>query len=518
MDEKIDVGRKKKVANNTKFNIIKYLFQLILQFVVRTIIIKYLGENYLGINGLFTSIVGMLNLAELGIGTAIVFSMYKPVAENDTEKICALFTLYKKIYLIISLVVLVVGTGLIPFLKYFITGSVKELDINFYVIYIMFLLNTLLSYMAGHRKSLLFVYQRNDIETKVKTLGLLGLNISQIIVLVLFKNFYVYAILMPVFTLLENLLIYLATKKMYPEIKSVKTKLPQDTMKEIKRNVFAMSMHKIGGVVVSSTDNLIISSIIGTVIVGVYSNYQMIISAIASFLTLGILSLKGSVGNLMVTSDKQHVMGIYKKINWFFSWLSGFCAICLFCLLQPFILLWTGSEVYILDIYVVLILCVQFYITSMRYTTSMFNDCAGLMWNDRWKPVVESIVNLVVSIILAKQIGLIGVFIGTTVSTLSAPIWVEPLILHRDYFKVSTKGYWKRYIINALITISIGALTYFVCSLLKGVSVWMLLAKGLICLILPNALYALCYFKTEEFKYFKDLFADFFKSKFKKKG
>lgn len=498
----VNKSRKEYVINNAKYGVIKYIIQLVLQFFVRTIFIRILGENYLGLNSVFSSILGMLNIVELGMGTAIVYSMYKPIAENDIEKIKSLDTLYKKIYFVIAIIVTVIGLGIIPFLKYFITGSTAELNINFILIYILYLANSVTNYLSAHKRALLFAYQRNDIESKIKTITISILYLLQSISLIIFKNYYIYVILMPITTILDSLLVFIYSKKLFPEISGKSQKLDKSTETEIKKNVIAMSMHQISSTVVSSTDSILISMIISTAIAGIYSNYYTIIYTVTCVFTLLTTVLKSSVGNMLATSDINHSKQIFDNLNTLFSILAGFCSIALICLLQHFIPLWTGSVNYKLDFNIVLVLCIQFYLTIMRFNTVMFKDCAGLMWNDRWKPIIEASTNLIVSIILGKYLGLIGIFLGTIASTLIAPFWIEPHVLFKYYFKTPIKNYWKKYFINTVITLIIGSITYLLCSLLPTSGIIVFIVKMLICIFVPTILYLLFYFKSPELKYF----------------
>ena len=259
--------RSNNVKRNLTANIIKFAAQLLLQFVLRTVLIYTMGAEYLGLNGLFTNILSFLNLAELGIGSAIVFSMYKPIADGDIEKVKALQQLYKKFYSIIFIVILVIGLTLLPFLDVLIKGDVS-VDINIYLLYLMYLANTLISYISAHKRSLLFAYQRNDIENKIKTFCLFGMTLFQILILIAFKNYYFYFIIDIVFTFIECRWIKSAANKLYPNINGKSQALDTQTKKEVSKNVAALSLHKLGGAVVFSTDNILISSIAGRVVLG----------------------------------------------------------------------------------------------------------------------------------------------------------------------------------------------------------------------------------------------------------
>lgn len=491
--------RTQNIKKNLIFNIVKFVTNLLLQFVLRTVIIYYMGAEYLGLNGLFSNIFSFLNLAELGIGTAIVFSMYKPIAENDIEKVKSLEYLYKKFYLIISIIVGVVGLAIIPALPHLMNGGVS-VDIDIYILYIMYLAYTLVGYWSAHKRSLLFAYQRNDVENKIKTLCIIGMTIIQIIVLIVFKNYYLYFSISILFTLIECILIQIVANKMFPEINGKAQPIDKDTKKEITKNVTALSMHKIGSAVVFSTDSILVSSFLGVVVLGAYSNYNLIVSSIASIILLFSNALMASVGNLIVSNSPEYTLKKYKVINTMFSVMVAFSTICLITLFQPFIVKWTGGGEYMLEFSTVIIICLSFYFTRMRTATNLFKDAAGLYWQNKWQPIVESVVNLVTSIVLVKLIGINGIFIGTIISTLVAPFWWEPYVLYKYYFKRSVKEYFGRYILDFVIMCICCAITYFVCSFIPDGGWLMLIVKFAVCIVLSLVLLVIAYLPNKEFK------------------
>jgi len=491
--------RTDNIKRNLIFNMLKYVANLILQFIIRTVLIYSLGAEYIGLNGLFTNIFSFLNLAELGIGSAIVFSMYKPIAEGDTEKVKALQNLYKKFYFIIAIIIFVVGLILTPFLKSFIKDEITA-DINIYILFILYLVNTLAGYFCAHKRSLLFAYQRNDVENKIRTLCVILMSIIQAIVLILFKNYYLYFSITIIFTIIECLWVYKIANKMYPEINGKSKPLDETTKKEITKNITALSMHKIGGAVVFSTDSILTSIFCGLVVLGAYSNYTLIISAIISIFIMLTNALQGSVGNLVASQSVEYVHDRFKLVNFIYSYLAAFTTICLVVLFQPFISLWTGGDIYLLDFSTVILICLSFYFTRMRSGVGIFKDAAGLFWYNKWMPIVESFVNLMVSVVMASLIGINGIFIGTIISTLVAPFWIEPHILHKHYFKKSSKKYFIRYILDFTIMVIICVITYLICSLIPVGGIWWLILRFAVCILASNILLIIVYFPTKEFK------------------
>ncbi len=493
------MSRSDNIKKNLTFNMIKFVTQLVLQFILRTVFIKLLSEEYLGLNGLFSNIFNFLNLAELGIGTAIVYSMYKPIAENDVEKIKSLQSYYKKFYLIISSIVAGVGLVITPFIPYLMNGG-TTVQINIYILYLMYLVNTVLGYYSAHKRSLLFAYQRNDVENKIKTICIAVMTILQIVTLILFKNYYAYFAITLVFTFIEGLLVNIIAKKMYPEIEGKAEPLDSLTKKEITKNVSALSMHKIGGLVVFSTDNILISSLFGVAVLGVYSNYNLIITSLSSIFGVLINALTASIGNLICSQSTEYNYNRYKQINIIFFYLCSFCTVCLICLFQPFMLFWTKKESLMLDWSTVILIIISFYCTRMREGVGAYKNAAGLYWQDRWKPVAEAIINFIISIVLGLLIGINGIFIGTILSTLLAPFWVEPKVLYKYYFNRSPKFYFIKYALNTIIMVVVAFICYLICGLIPDGGFGYLVLKFAICIVLSNLLLFPLYLSFKEFR------------------
>lgn len=499
--------RTQNVKRNLIFNIVRFATQLVLQFVLRTILIYYMGNEYIGLNGLFTNIFNFLSLAELGIGNAIVFSMYKPIAQNDIEKVKALQNLYKKFYLIIAIIIIAVGGVITPFVNVFINGEVT-VDINIYILFVMYLVNSIVGYFSAHKRSLLFAYQRNDVENKIKTLLFTLMTVTQIIVILLTKNYYLFFAVNIVFTILESVFVHIMANKLIPEINGKGSEIDASTKKQITKNITALSLHRIGSAIVNSTDTILVSSFFGVVVLGAYSNYALIISSLTTLFSLVTTAFSGSVGNLIASTNIDYAYGKFKQINFLFSYLSSFCTICLICLFQPFIKVWTGGGEYLLNFSTVVIISLSFYFSKMRLGVNMFKDCAGLYWQDRWKPLVEALVNLGVSILLAFFMGIDGIFIGTIISTFAAPLWVEPLVLYKHYFKKKVSTYFTRYLLDFLIMAVSCVICYIVCYFIPDGSIWWLILKFAVCIMLSNVLLILAYLPTKEFKEWLGLIKD----------
>lgn len=420
---------------NIFFGVVGQIAIIVFQFACRTVFIKTLATEYLGVNGLFTNILSVLSLAELGFGTAMNYSMYKPVAENDIEKIIKYVNLYKIFYRIAAAVIVCIGLCLIPFLDVLIADQ-PNID-NLTIIYILYLFNTVFSYLMIYKKAVIQANQKEYVCTIYTKAVAVIQNIVQMIALVVTHNFILYLGIQVFCSVLTNFLISKKAERMYPYLAGKLAGLPEkDELKQIGKNTLAMSMHRVGGVVVNGTDNLIISAFVGLTQVGLYSNYTLITSNLNTFLSIIFNSLTASIGNLGAKEKETKIYDTFRMLDFAGFWLISFCSTCLIVLFNPFFSLWVGNS-YVFDMTIVISIVLVFYFNGTRKVTLLFRDAMGIFWYDRYKPIFEAIINLVVSIVLVKSMGIVGVFIGTIVSTLTTSLWVEPYVLYKWGFKKS---------------------------------------------------------------------------------
>jgi len=494
--------RSENSIKNIIVNVGSQLFSILLSFLCRTIFIRTLGEAYLGISGLFSNILTLLSLAELGVGTAIIFSMYKPLAQNDRKKIGALMGLYKRAYHTIGLIVGAAGLAFTPFYPHFIKNDPGIPDLT--VIYLLYIFNTVITYFFSYKQSIIVADQKNYICTLYQYGFCILQNIIQIAILFLTRNFILYLCVQIVFSFFTNFFLAHKADKMYPYLKRYEMeKLSRDDKASIIKNIRAMFMHRIGSTVVNGTDILLISSFSGIVSVGIYSNYYLITTTLRGLTSQIFGGITASVGNLGAMEDRKKSYHIYLAINFACFWIFSFCAISLFCLFNPFIILWTRRQDLVFALPIVFVISLNFFVTGMRQATLTFRDAFGLFWYDRYKAVLEAAVNLIFSIILAQRYGIIGVFVGTFISTMTIDFWVEPLVLFRHGFHRPVRAYFVRYVYYAVLTAVTGYLTYLLCSYLPGAGLAGFAAKCVICLLLPNTVYLALFWHTREFQYLK---------------
>ncbi len=501
-------SRVKKSLNNMTFGVVEQIVTLIFTFITRTVFIKTLDANLLGINGLFTNILAILAIAELGFGTAIIYSMYKPIAEKDEKKVAALMSYYKKIYNILAIVVLVLGIAFIPFLKYLVNTNV-EID-NILVYYLIFLADSVCSYLLASRVAIITASQNMYKISKYNTFFIILKNILQIISLITLKNFVVYLIIQVMTTFLSNLYGAKLAKKMYPYAFS-KEELDKKEKKKLVENIKSMAIYKFGGTVMNSTDNILMSVICGTINVGLYSNYCLIISAINRFTNIIFNSITASVGNLNAIGNKEKKLETFWRLDFFSNWLFSFCAVALYCLFNPFIELWIGKN-YLFDGWVLFSIVLNFYILGELNIILVYRNTTGLFKQTKYIFIITAIINLILSIILGKIYGVFGILIASSIARLLTNYWFEPYKLFKSYFKISPK----KYFINKVISIFLIFLSIVILNIIfKGID-YLNLSKILNFVIkviltgtITNTIYYVLYRKKKEFKFFKNLVMDF---------
>lgn len=428
---KRNTSRTENSIINMTWGAIANIVVLLLNFVSRTVFIYSIGTVYLGINGLFTNVLGMLSITELGIGTAINFSLYKPVAEEDREKVKSLMLLYKRAYRIIAVIVGSIGLILLPFISYLIKddGGIKNLTLY----YVIFLFNSVSSYFVTYKYGLVYADQKGYLLNNIDMCCRLVTTVIQIIVLLVWKSFLIYLLVQTVLQLLQKIITGIYINRVYPYLEEKKVSpLQAEEGARIKHNVKALLLHKIGEISVYQTDNIIISSFVSILAVGLISNYNLILTTITGFLMIFFNAITASLGNLVATEEKDKQYRILSVYNFIGCWLYGVTSVCFIALFQIFIRCWIGSE-NLLDWSVVVMLVVCYYISGQRMTITNFKTVSGIFSQDRYVALIQAVVNVVVSIAMVQIFGLAGVYVGTILSGL-IPTIVRPIIVYKVAF------------------------------------------------------------------------------------
>ncbi len=480
------------------------LISVVIGFIAQRAFLQTLGLEYAGLNGLFNNIVSMLAIAELGIGTAIVYHLYKPIAENDIPRIQTLMRFYKISYRVIAGIVLVVGMLVMPFLQ-MIVGETTVPE-SIYAIYGLFLLDTVISYLLTYKRSILYAHEKNYVVNLLHIGYLVIMNAIQIATLYLYQNIFVFLGIKVACRFLENVVITIIANKKYAYLKQKEVPaLDAETKQDIFTKIKGLIFHKIGGFLVLGSDNIIISVLFGVKTVGLYSNYSMIIVAIENLLAQVFSSITASIGNLLVENDKEKSYQTYRKLLFFNFVLVTFCTIAFYQIVGPFITLVYGAE-YVLPLVVALSIAIKFYFQNMRKTMNGFKEAAGVFYEDRFVPIIEVIVNIVLSVILGKIMGLAGVFVGTALSSLVLYGYSYPKFVYEPIFDKKTTQYWKENLYYLLMMGLLFSVTEVVVMWIPLSSVGVSLAvRTVASVVIPAVGIWLLFHKKTEYVYFKQL-------------
>lgn len=494
-------SRTRNSVINISVSVIYQFMNTIVSFILRTVFIKMLSAEYLGINGLFTNILSVLSLAELGVGNAIIYSMYKPLKENDKTKLSALITYYRKLYARIGIIILALGLSLVPFLKNILNLENEIPYITLY--YILFLINTVSSYFMIYKTSIVTADQKDYILKKINIVFIFLKLILQLIALVIVKSYLMYLTIQIILSILMNYIMSKKAEKMYSFIKDKKD-IADEEKNSIWNNIRAMFTYQVGGVILNNTDNIIISIIVGTVIVGVYSNYSMLISTVSTFASLIFTSMISSIGNFNVESGNQEKGFLFEILEMISYWIYGFSSVCFIILTQDFIQLWIGRE-YLLSDLTLYIIVFNFYLTGVLYPILCFRNTTDLFKSTKYLMLIASAINIVASIVLGYKWGINGIFVATALARLLTNIWYEPYVLYKNYFNKRVYKYYVKKIFEILLLVLIIFITQKICAYIMINNQFLkFVIKIVICIFIPNIIILIRYSKTKEFKYILD--------------
>ncbi|GGD73249.1 lipopolysaccharide biosynthesis protein [Paenibacillus nasutitermitis] len=469
-----------------------------LSFISRTVFINSLGIEYLGINGLFTNLLAMLTLAEAGIGSSIIYSLYKPVADNDRVTINKLMRLYRNAYLVIALIVTLLGLSLLPFLDHVVQNSSVE---HVSVIYLIFLLNTVTPYLFSYKNSFLNVSQKGYIVTLIFTLSSILSTCLKIGILTYTKNYILFLAIDSVITLSTAIILTLVVNNMYPFLREkVIGRLDSVTKQGIVKNVKAIVLQNTGSYLVLGTENILISTFVSVAAVGLYSNYKMLIEIGRTFINQIFSNMYHSIGNLVSQESKEKIYAVYKVTLMLNFWLYSLFAIVLSVLIQPFITLWIGSQ-FLMPGSVLVLLLLLFYERGMRNSITTVKTTAGIFHQDRYAPLLQAAVCLAVSIMLVQTIGIAGVFIGSLASALAVPFWTTPYLVYRNVFKRPLREYFLAYLTYTVVGLGAYFMTSLICRFIPSYGFMAMMAKGTVGFTAVNVLYIALFYRTDEFGY-----------------
>lgn len=497
------MNRTQNAIRNIVYGIISKIAILLSSFVARTVFIRILGTTYLGVNGLFTEVLSLLSFAELGFGSAMAFTMYKPIVEKDDERIITLLTFYKKVYRCIAMVILLIGLCVIPFLDKIIKDadwlSLFELKIYFSI----YLFNTVVGYFVVYKFTYLNALQKNYIQTNFDSIVTIASYIFQIIIILRFENFLYYLLTNSLVIFLSRVFVVIYLNKKYPILRAkTKSKIDKSDKEKIFNEVKGLAVHQFSSAAVHSTDNLLISSFISVVTVGLISNYTMLMNSVLGFLNIIFNSLTGGFGNLAFSSSTEKFHKVFKEINFANFWIYSFCSIAFWALIPPFITIWIGEDKLIDNVsFFLLVVC--FYIQGQNAMYNIARSVKGEFNRDKWYAVLQAVLNLVFSIIFTTKLGLVGIYLGTIVSRMVYIIF-RPYTTYLFLFNESSKVYYKTFftyfcmfIIGAVIT------KFLVIKVLTSVTIKTFIYSIIIVLVVPNLIFYIMSIRSVEFKSWK---------------
>ena len=490
------MGRKQKATKNVMTGLLNKAILMILAFVTKTVFIRLLGAEYNGVSSLYSNILSVLALAELGLGNVLMFYLYSALKNKDEEEICALVAEFKKIYNIIIVCVLAVGLCLIPFLQYLVNSTLSHDGLIVY--YLFYLANSVVSYFVVYRTMVLRADQQDYILNNVSTLTTVLMYAFQLVYLFVRRDFLGYLVIQFFCTLGMNLIANQIALIKYPFLKNKVVKKANIKGRELFENVKATFLFKVSDTLVDQTDNIIISVMFGTIMVGMYTNYYMIQAYLGNIAAIIVNGLVASFGNLYVEGNKVKSYSMFRGAQLFFAFYATVCVACYGCIVQDFIPLWVGSE-YLMGYDMVFAVMIVFYIRIVTNTVWIYRSTMGIFKEVQYVNLIAAILNIVLSIVLGQFMNVPGVIIATGISRLATSFWYEGKVVF-EKLGVSIRKYFKMQLIGVFITLITVSVSCFLCSKVIVSGLMGIIIKGLICTSSTVCIYYWVYRKTSEFK------------------
>lgn len=497
---KMSISRRKNALMNILFGYIAQLGILILSFVGRKVFLNLLTIEYLGINGLYSNILMVLSLAELGVDSAVVYSLYKPVADDNKPLIYSLIQYFKKIYVILALSIFCIGMAVIPFLKYIVKSGIPQNKLMVY--YVLFLINTVATYFVAYKIALLFAYQQQRVHKLVLLSSNLILQVLHIIVLIIWHNYCIYILATIMTTIINNVILGRICNRLYKDVFK-KQELVTFNKKPIRQRIFSSFLYKIGAVAINNTDNILISTIVNITAVGLYSNYYTIVAAIQGFIGIITTSLISGIGNLGASGDRKRQHEIFDMMLLFYHFIAAMGGIGFSLLFNDLIIIWLGQK-FLFKPCVVLIIAMNFYLTTAVSPVWMYREANGLFKQVRYLMLIRATLNIVLSIALGMIWGISGIFMATAMSMLLTSFWYEPRILYKNLFSSNPKSYWLKQGKYFLTTVVVGAFSFLAIFKLEN-GILMFFLKVIIIIAITTILFLISNFSSKEISTAKTL-------------
>lgn len=505
-------------TQNSFFNFLTGLLSsvlvILLSFITRSVFIRFLGTSYLGIEGLFSNILSMLSLAELGFGSAIVFKLYKPIEENDRRRILILLKLYRQVYVIIGCLIVAIGLCLVPFLPHLVKdySNIAALGLNGVFIFLLYLFNSASSYWFFAYKTAFVRANQKSYLLNVISFGTSVANsLCQIAALALFRSFILYLLVQISFSILINIIYSCLCNKRYPYVREkTDEKISREELREFLKDCSALFLYRASNVVINASDNIVLSSLVGLQAVGLYANYLAVKKSVTNLLYTFTTAIQASIGSIYTTGKPEWSRLVFRVVNFMTVWLYGVAAIGIAVLLNDFITIWLGAD-YVVTSWpfrgsviatpVSLLVGIELFLTGQTYYCGSFRNATGLFQELKYRPVASIVINLAVSVFLVPHIGIAGCILGTIVATLTTNLLVDPIILHKHALKCSPIPYFLRNLLYKTVIIAAGLLSWWVCGHIALEGIVGFIVHGCVCVCIPSLLIVICFHRSTEFRF-----------------
>lgn len=491
--------RIEKIKRNTATSIVSKGVFIVLQFLSRIIFVQYLRAEYLGIDGLFYNVINFLSLADLGLTTAMTYSLYGAIAEENRDHINALIQYFKKIFLLIAVAIGTIGIMIIPFLKYII--NLENTIDNIYAYYLLFLMKTVITYLFIYRTTLITADQKKYVidiyEIMIQIVTFLVKNI----ILVICRNYFLYLLSEVICRFIGNVVCNRVAYRLYPFLKEKAGDLEEQERKNIFENVKSLFIFRISGILQTNTDSILISFFVGTIIVGYYSNYTMIIMALGTVIDVIFNAAKASFGNYIAQNGAKSAKELFDVLDLISFWMTLFCTIGFIVCSNSFIQTFFGEK-YVLNKYIVVLISLMFYTNNVRQSIWLYRETTGIFSRVKYITTVTALLNVVLSIILGRLYGLEGILSASILARILYASWREPYVIYKEQFNCSPREYYRNYVVRLSVGVVITIVTLSICDRFVGQnSIEEFLVRVLICCVVPNVLLLLIFGRTKECKY-----------------
>lgn len=490
-------SRSENTARNISAGAVRQVVTLLLAFAVRTVFVRRLGADYTGVNGLYSNILAMLSLAELGVGNVLVYSLYDPLHRGAKDEIQHLLGYYRRIYHLIALVVALLGVAVIPFLPLVLSSELPMERLTVY--YILYLANSVASYLVIYKTTLIQADQKSYLQNLVSAVALILQYLAQITCLLLWGSYLGYLLIQIACTIAQNIVLSRLTDKMYPFLQEKRNHEPLHHKQELNDNIRSMFLYKLATVLINNTDNILISVMLGTVFVGYYSNYASLITYVTSFVSIVITGMSASLGNLNAEQNPEKSYAMFRNLLVLFGGITGFCVAAYGTIVQDFIPIWVGEE-YLMDGKTVVAVLFTFYLGNIVAPVWMYRETLGLFRQMKYVMFATALLNILLSVFLGHFFGVAGIIGATGLARLGTIFWYEPKVLFQRIFQRNVSAYFKEQGLLLLLNAAVMVLSLTLCEKMGHTLLWIVM-KGITCAAVTVLVYTLALGRTGEYRW-----------------